>query len=344
MNGRARVELGIALLLLAVLATPPVACAESKEYRASSWVFGTVAELTIIGREDARTRNAAVQVFREFDRMHRDLHAWKPGELVALNLGIARGEKNIRTTPEIAALIRDAQRIAAQSGDLFNPAIGKLVGLWSFHRDKPGGPIPDAGAIGKLVRANPRMGDLSVSAGRVTSANPSVQLDFGGYAKGHALDRAAEILHANGIGNALINVGGNIMALGQSAGRPWRVAIEAPRGDGLLGTVELNDGEALGTSGDYRRFYEIDGKRYGHIIDPRSGYPVPGVQSVTVLVSPQAGAGALSDAASKPIFIEGIGRWKEAAAQMGISSAILVDFEGRIHMTPELKARLSLLN
>lgn len=344
MNGRARNALGIALLLLAVVAAPPAGRAESKEYRASSWVFGTVVKITIVGREDARTKNAVVQVFREFDRMHRDLHAWKPGELVALNLGIARGEKNIRTTPEIAALIRDAQRIAAQSGDLFNPAIGKLVGLWSFHRDRPGGPFPDAEAIGKLVRANPRMRDISVSGDRVTSSNPSVQLDFGGYAKGYALDRAAEILHANGIRNALVDVGGNIMALGRSAGRPWQVAIEAPRGDGLLGTVELNDGEALGTSGDYRRFYEIDGKRYGHIIDPRNGYPVPGVQSVTVLVSAQAGAGALSDAASKPIFIAGIGRWKEAAAQMGISSAILVDFEGRIHITPELKARLSLLN
>ena len=344
MNGRARNALGIAYLLLAVLATLPRAWAEPSEYRASSWVFGTVAEITIVEWEVARAQKAAAQVLREFDRMHRDLHAWKPGELMALNLSIARGENNIRTTAEIAALIRDAQRLAAQSGDLFNPAIGKLVGLWSFHRDKPGGPLPDAGEIGKLVRANPRMGDLSVSADRVTSSNPTVQLDFGGYAKGYALDRAAEILHASGIRNALINVGGNIMALGRRAGRPWRVAIEAPRGDGLLGTIELNDGEALGTSGDYRRFYEINGKRYGHIIDPRTGHPVPGVQSVTVLVSPQAGGGALSDAASKPIFIEGIDRWKEAAAQMGISSAILVDFEGRTYITPELKARLSLLN
>jgi thiamine biosynthesis lipoprotein len=338
-----RDALGFAFLL-AALGTLPPARAASGEYRASSWVFGTVAEITIIERDGARARNAAGQVFREFDRMHRDLHAWKPGELVALNQAIARGENNIRTTAEIAALIREAQRLATQSGDLFNPAIGKLVGLWSFHRDKPGGPVPDVQEISELVRANPRMSDLSVQGDAVTSANPLVQLDFGGYAKGYALDRAGEILHVNGVRNALINVGGNVMALGRRAGRPWRVGIEAPRGDGLLGTIELNDGEALGTSGDYRRFYEIDGRRYAHIIDPRTGYPVPGVESVTVLVRSQPGAGALSDAASKPIFIEGVEHWEMAAANMGISSAMLVDFEGRIHTTPELKARLRLLN
>jgi len=184
------------------------------------------------------------------------------------------------------------------------------------------------------------MSDLSVVGDRVTSANPAVQLDFGGYAKGYALDRAADILRERGIQNALVSVGGNIMALGRRAGRPWRVGLESPRGKAMLATIELADGEAIGTSGDYRRYYEIDGKRYSHIIDPRSGYPVPGVQSVTVLVPRQPGAGALSDAASKPIFIEGPRGWKEAAARMGVSCAMLVDTDGVVHVTRELNARI----
>jgi thiamine biosynthesis lipoprotein len=184
------------------------------------------------------------------------------------------------------------------------------------------------------------MRDLTVRGSEVTSANAAVQLDFGGYAKGYALDRAAEILRAAGIRNALINVGGNAMALGRHGERPWRVALEAPRGTGLLATLELNDGEAIGTSGDYRRYYEIDGKRYSHIIDPRTGYPVAGVESVTVLVAGGEGAGALSDAASKPIFIEGRSGWKEAAKRMGVSRALLVDSEGVVHVTPEMKRRL----
>jgi len=318
-------------LLFAALALLPYVRAIAAEYRASSYVFGTLVEIRVVDRDTARAQEAVGRIFREFDRMHRELHAWQPGKLVALNQAIARGEKNIQTTAEIAELIRGSQVLAEQSGGLFNPAIGKLVGLWSFHRDKPGGPLPDPEEIARLIRANPRISDLSVVGDRVTSANPAVQLDFGGFAKGYALDRAADILRGNGIENALVNVGGNIMALGRRAGRPWRVGLESPRGKGVLATIELADGEAIGTSGDYRRYYEIDGKRYAHIIDPRTGYPVPGVQSVTVLVSRQRGAGALSDAASKPIFIGGPGGWKEAAASMGVSCAMLVDADGVVH-------------
>jgi thiamine biosynthesis lipoprotein len=331
---------GPARFVLGLLAVLGFAGTRADEYRASSYVFGTIVQITVRDADATRAPAAVGRVFGEFDRMHRELHAWKSGDLVALNQAIARGEPNIHTTREIAALIRQSQSLAAKSGDLFNPAIGKLVGLWSFHRDKPGGPVPDARDITRLVAAHPRMSDLSVHDDEVRSGNPSVQLDFGGYAKGYALDRAAEILRADGILNALVNVGGNAMALGRHGDRPWRVGLDAPRGAGLLAALELNDGDAVGTSGDYRRFYEIDGKRYSHIIDPRTGYPVAGVESVTVLVTGGANAGALSDAASKPIFIEGRSGWREAAAHMGISRAMLVDSAGIVHVTPELRSRL----
>ena len=326
--------------LFVLLAALPFAGAKADEYRASSYVFGTIAQITVLDSDRARAQRAAGRVFSELDRMHRELHAWKSGDLVALNQAIARGEKNIPTTGEIAALIRQSQRLASQSDDLFNPAIGKLVGLWSFHRDKPGGPVPDARDIGRLVAARPRMSDLSVRGEEISSTNPAVQLDFGGYAKGYALDRSADLLRAEGISSALINIGGNAIALGRHGGRPWRVGLDSPRGPGLLATLELNDDEAVGTSGDYRHYYEIDGKRYAHIIDPRTGYPVSGVESVTVLMSGGEGAGALSDAASKPIFIEGLGGWREAAARMGVSRAMLVDASGIVHVTRELRARL----
>jgi FAD:protein FMN transferase len=326
-----------AALALCALAPSPVPAAE---YRAASYVFGTIARVTVEGPDPVAAREAAGAVLREFDRLHRDLHAWKPGKLVALNAAIARGEKAIATTPEIAALILRAQSLEAQSRGAFDPAIGRLVALWSFHRDSPGGPLPDAAEVERLVRARPRMSDLAVTGSVVSSANPVVQLDFGGYAKGYALDRAADILRGRGIADAFVDVGGNVMALGTAGGRPWRAAIEAPRGGGILGTIELRDGEAMGTSGDYRRYYEIAGRRYAHIIDPRTGYPVANVESVTVLVPPQPGAGALSDAASKPIFIAGRERWREAARHMGVESALLVDSDGAVHITAALRARL----
>jgi thiamine biosynthesis lipoprotein len=327
-------------LAFALLAALPFAGARADDYRASSYVFGTIVQITVAGADRARAQAAVARVFGEFDRMHRELRAWGSGDLVALNDAIARGETNIRTTAEIAVLIRQAQDLGARSEDLFNPAIGKLVALWHFHSDKPGGPVPDVRDIRLWVAARPRMEDLTVQGNEVTSANTAVQLDFGGYAKGYALDRAAEILRAARIRNVLINVGGNALALGRHGERPWRVGLEYPRGTGLLATLELNDGEAVGTSGDYRRYYEIDGKRYSHIIDPRTGYPVEGVESVTVLVAAGEGAGALSDAASKPIFIEGRNGWKEAATRMGVSRVLLVDSDDIVHVTREMRARL----
>jgi thiamine biosynthesis lipoprotein len=173
----------------------------------------------------------------------------------------------------------------------------------------------------------------------VRSNNKAAQLDLGGYAKGYALDRAAVILRKQGIHNALVNIGGNVLALGQRGKRPWRVGLQHPRKPGALAALELHDGEAIGTSGDYQRYFELDGKRYCHLIDPRSGYPAQGVQAATVLTrGPRAGV--LSDAVSKPLFIAGVDGWRVAAAQMNLHEAMLVDGQGNIHLTAALQKRL----
>src|ERR1041384_2644129 len=216
-------------LLATALGWTPGARALDEEYRASSYVFGTLVEVTALDDDPGRAQRAVARVLREFDRMHRELHAWQPGPLVALNEAIARGEKDIATTGEIATLIEDARRLSERSGDLFNPAIGKLVALWSFHRDRPGGPLPDSAEIARIVHAQPRMEDLAVNGNRVSSANREVRLDFGGYAKGYALDQAARILRDEGVPSALGNVGGNILALGPHGGEPWRIGLERPR-------------------------------------------------------------------------------------------------------------------
>jgi thiamine biosynthesis lipoprotein len=173
----------------------------------------------------------------------------------------------------------------------------------------------------------------------VFSKNKAVQLDLGGYAKGYALDRAAEILHKLGVNNALINIGGNIIALGQPGKRAWRIGIQHPRQAGALAALELHDGEAVGTSGDYQRYFMLGDKRYCHLIDPRNGHPMQGVQAVTILTH-GVHAGLLSDAASKPLFISGVSGWRATAAQMNLNDAMLVDQQGHIHVTSSLQKRL----
>jgi thiamine biosynthesis lipoprotein len=255
-----------------------------------------------------------------------------------LNSAIAQGQSKT-VLPEVALMLQDAARVSAQSEGLFNPAIGGLIQAWGFQADEFKAVLPDEKKIAELVKANPQMTDLVFSDLNVGSKNTAVKLDLGGYAKGYALDRAAAILKQQGVQNALINIGGNVMALGAHGSRPWRVGIQHPRKPGPLATLALHDGEAIGTSGDYQRYFEVSGKRYCHLIDPRSGYPAQGVQAVTILTHGEH-AGLRSDAASKPLFISGLQGWRTAAQQMQLSEAMLIDVEGVVHLTGALQKRL----
>src|SRR3989338_2855055 len=291
--------------ILAVVAVLLLAACEGKEplYQEQGYVFGTLVDITVHGESEPRARQAVNGVMQEFQRLHNLLHAWQPSELSELNAAFTKGESKA-VSPELAAMLRDAAQLSQQSQGLFNPAIGGLVQLWGFHADEFKAALPDEQQITALVAAKPQMSDIVFDQDKVRSNNKAVQLDLGGYAKGYALDRAAEILRKQGIHNALINIGGNVIALGQHGKRPWRVGIQHPRKSGALATLELRDGEAIGTSGDYQRYFMLGNVRYCHLIDPRSGYPMQGVQAVTVLTR-GARAGVLSDAASKPLFISG---------------------------------------
>jgi thiamine biosynthesis lipoprotein len=325
-------------LLLLSLALLLTACAKEPLYQEQAYVFGTQVDLSIYGADEAKARQATVAVMREFQRLHDMLHAWKPSELSGLNAAIAQG-KSKQVSAELAAMLQDAARVSAQSGGLFNPSIGGLIQAWGFQADDFKAVLPDEKKVAALVRADPKMSDLVISAAGVRSDNKAVKLDLGGYAKGYALDRAAEILKQQGIHDALINIGGNVMALGMHGSRAWRVGIQHPRKAGPLATLELHDGEAIGTSGDYQRYFELGGKRYCHLIDPRTGYPVQGVQAVTILTHGEH-AGLLSDASSKPLFISGVQRWGEAAHRMQLDEALLIDADGVVHLTAAMQKRL----
>ena len=326
--------------LLILLAVWLLGSCSSKEllYQEQGYVFGTLVEVSIYGESEARAKQAVSEVMQEFQRLHTMLHAWQPSELSDLNAAIARGE-SAAVSDEMVAILQDATRISLQSHGMFNPAIGGLVGLWGFHADEFKPVQPQDQDIAKWVAANPQMSDLSIVRDRVESKNPAVQLDLGGYAKGYALDRAAALLRKRGINNALINIGGNVMALGKRGERPWRVGIQHPRKSGALASLELRDGEAIGTSGDYQRYFMVGDVRYCHLINPHTGYPMQAVQAVTILThGPRAGV--LSDAASKPLFMSGVKGWRNAAKLMDLDSAMLVDEQGRVHVTADLQKRL----
>ncbi|MBS0542467.1 MAG: FAD:protein FMN transferase, partial [Proteobacteria bacterium] len=218
----------LAGLLLLCLAMLLAGCSRPQVFHRESYVFGTQVSVAVYGEDEAQADAAIGAVLREFDRLHRAYHAWEPSDLTALNAAIARGE-TATVSDELAAMLQDAQRIAAAGDELFDPALGKLIALWGFQSDTFVPRLPDPAKVQALIAAKPRMSDLVIDGNRVSSRNPAVQLDLGGYAKGYALDRAASLLRAQGVANALINISGNLMALGTKGGQPWRIGIQDPR-------------------------------------------------------------------------------------------------------------------
>jgi thiamine biosynthesis lipoprotein len=318
------------------------ACGKATLQEQQAYVFGTRVEVIVVSDRPELGRQAIAAVLQEFDRLHRTFHAWQPSELQQLNLAISAGAPQ-HLSSELADYIREAQVLSQQGNHLFDPGIGQLIKLWGFQADEFKAELPAEGEIKAWLKTRPSIADLVINENTVSSKNRHVALDFGGYLKGVALDRAAEILRKQGINNALINIGGNVIALGNKDGRKWKVGIQHPRQAGPLATIELADGEAIGTSGDYQRYFEIDGKRYPHLLDPRIGYPANHTQSVTILIPAGNRAGTLSDASSKPIFIAGPDKWRELARQLEIDMVMRVDAEGQIQLTQALNERIQVI-
>ncbi|WP_444452856.1 FAD:protein FMN transferase [Rhodobacter capsulatus] len=301
------------------------------------YVFGTLLEVETHGVPEPQARKAMARVGAHLRQMHRDWHAWNPGELESLNAAIAAG-KPFEVDPVLAQLLRKGRDLSCRSGGLFDPAIGGLIEAWGFHADVPpdGSAPPDPAVLARLMAAHPKMTDLRIDGTTVTSINPAVQLDLGAYAKGAALDIVKEDLKAEGVEDAVLNAGGGVQVIGRHGARPWRVAIRDPFEWGVVGAISLRPGEALHTSGNYERYFDKGGVRFSHIIDPRTGSPMRGIVSASVL----GGNGVPSDGAATALCVAGEKDWPRVAAQLGLTSVLIITDDGRMLATPEMMKRL----
>lgn len=306
------------------------------DVRETFYLFGTLVEVEINGVAEMKAQSAMNQVGQLLQGLHRDWHAWRPGELEDLNAAIAAGQ-SFTVDDRLAAVLQQGRALSCASGGLFDPAIGALIETWGFHADTPPeGAPPSAEAVAALVAHHPQMTDLTISGDELRSDNPAVQLDLGAYAKGAALDLAEASLRAAGIEDAVLNAGGGVQVMGRHGSRPWRVAIRDPFQWGVVAALSLRPGEALHTSGNYERYFEQGGVRFSHIIDPRTGFPVQGIVSVSVLDT----NGARADAAATALSVAGREAWPAVAAAMGVRAVLMISDEGEIFATPEMAARL----
>lgn len=246
-------------------------------------------------------------------------------ELARINLAAAEGGV-IEVDPETAGLISYAKACFQSSKGAFDITSGLLRQAWNCSRPS----LPEQGEIDALL---PRIGldKVSLSNGRLAFAQAGMELDLGGLGKEYAADRAAEVCCSMGARHGFVDLAGDIRLIGpQADGQPWRIGIRDPRQPAALVAEVALDSGALATSGDYERFIELDGVRYCHLLDPRTGWPAQGLSSVTVISERCLVAGSLSTSAM--LKGEAGGAWLES---LGVRH-IAVDDQGRCRGTEPL--------
>ena len=316
-----------------------------RQYDYSIFAFGTLIDITLYDVDAALAESAFEQLQKDFDSYHQQWSPWTDGKLAQLNIKLSQPEnknKPLTVSDSLLSLIETSKKLSRQSNNYYNPAIGRLINLWQFHRfqDDDIKPPPQK-MIQSLLADDPKMSDITIDENkRISNANPAVSLNFGAFAKGYAIELEIKKLQDMGISNAVINAGGDLSVIGKHGDRLWNIGIRHPREDGLLASIEIQPGESVFTSGDYERVYYYQGKRYHHIINPATGYPTQDAQSVTVLHD-DAG---LADAAATALFVAGRKDWLQTATNMGIKYAMLVDANGNIRLTEAMEKRIKFLN
>ncbi len=287
-----------------------------------------------------------------FDRLERELSAHRPDSVISL-LAKKAGEAPV-AVPENAFRVLN---LGGHYGDLSDGAyditVAPLVRLWGFGVT----PAPACLPPEKIIQERLRLVDyrrLALADGTAFLPMKGMAVDLGGIAKGYAVDRAFDFCRGAGVEDFLIDLSGNIRVSGRpQRGEDWRIGVRDPFDRfGVIGKLTLESGMALATSGSYERFVEIEGRRYSHIIDPRTGYPVTGTAGVTVLSS-----GAIeADGLSTPFFVRGLRGASELLRKIPSAEILLVPdkrpveiwmtprFAGSLVPIPELSGALRLLN
>lgn len=307
--------------------------------RAELLVFGSRAEISLRGLDHARRHRVIAALSALFSQLEADWHPWRDSALVRFNAACASG----RPAPlpaSLLPLLRRSRELVDASDGLFDPGIGALVRLWGFHTsDYPlSTPPPDAEAIARWLDSAPRLRQLRAREdGLFECANPALQLDFNAIAEGAALTRAGALLDSLEAGNALLNLGGDVLALGDAGGRPWRVGVRDPAG-GVLASLALRDRECLFSSGGYAKYREQDGRRWPHLLDPRTGRPVRHSRASAVLDRDCE----LADVAATALMVAGPGGFGRLVSRLGLSHALLLDADDVLHLTAPMQDRLEL--
>ena len=321
-------------ILLIFTAIQLTSCTNRNEVNQTLYAFGTEVHLQMLVNNKEQANKAIHEIEQHFIDFNQDWHAWQQGStLFKINQAI-NNQKPISVADDIKQFIIKSQQLSQESNGLFDPAIGQLVSLWGFHSEDWGGQPPKKSTIQQYLNNRASISQIHFDGNQLRSSNPEVQLDFGGNVKGLALKQAAQIFKANGIEHGIINIGGDMLVLGNKNGQAWQIGVQDPKQpQQIIAQVQASDGMAVVTSGTYQRFFEWQGKSYSHILNPNTGYPADTFASVTI-VHPDA---TRADAAATAILIAGKNDWQKVAQKMQIEKVFAIDHFRKVYITEAMQ-------
>lgn len=314
------------------------------EYQSDQFLMDTMVSIKAYGPDRDLLRSAVGDAYAEMRRI-ADLAdgfpepgspSFEASDVCRINA--CAGKSPVKVAADTMAMLELAKRYHRESGGAFDVTVGPLMELWGFGGKNPRLPRPERiEAALQLVDGRDLV--LDARSGTAFLRREGMKIDLGAVAKGYATEKALAALAKRGVEKALIDAGGNIRVLGKNAhGAPWRIGIKDPRrSGGIVAALGVEDLSAV-TSGDYYRGFEAGGKRYHHILDPRTGYPAGHAMSATVLTK-DAG---LADILSTICFVLPPERALEFASRFKGVELFLVGADGRLRYSPSLAGRMEL--
>jgi len=265
------------------------------------------------------------EVFLELSRIDQLMSEWREDSPVSA-INAAAGGELVPVPEELRLLVERAVAFGKLTEGAFDISWKGLSHLWRFDDSFRVPSCEEVAAGLKLVDFE----KIKIEDNRIGLEQAGMAIGLGGIAKGYAIDRAAAVLKKHGYRDFLVNGGGDVITAGTRAGRPWRIGVRSPRGGKNQLVARLNlSGGAVVTSGDYERFKIVDGVRYHHIIDPRTGRPARSCQSVTVV----APAAEEADVLATAVFVQGPERGLQLVSTRPQTEAFVIDASGKFHMT-----------
>jgi len=326
------------LLFFIFLLALPLSCGKGRPsiYKKTKPFMDTLVTITVVAGSDEQANRTIDKAFSVIEQFGDKINFFSDkSELSAINRNA--GATPVKVSPDTLGVIERALYISEKSNGAFDPTIGPEMNMWDFFKKiRPS----DTAIKKKLSLINYR--DIIVDHDRSTVLlrRKGMLMDLGGIAKGYAADLALANLKQNGIGAGIVAAAGDIRAFGlKPDGTLWNIGIKNPRqqseADELIAKASLTN-KAISTSGDYERYFIEDGRRYHHILDPKTGYPAGRCRSVTVI----SDSGIFADGFSTAVFVSGPEKGMELVREAG-SDAVIIDKDGVIHTTPAVKGMVT---